>query len=108
MEDFGNQLEKCNPKIRFYKSKANIFLGEILDKEKNAEDLMYYMLIAHGIYIRDCGDKKGLNENENALKMFKLLCSLKLLYFILISLNNELFIIFMIYIFMLVQMQVLI
>ena len=69
MEEFEKQLENCNPKLRFYKSKANIFLGEILDKNKTAEDLMFYMLIAHGIYIRDCGDKKGLNE-----KYFRISC----------------------------------
>ena len=69
MEEFEKQLENCNPKLRFYKSKANIFLGEILDKNKTAEDLMFYMLIVHGIYIRDCGDKKGLNE-----KYFRISC----------------------------------
>ena len=69
IEEFEKQLENCNPKLKFYKSTANIFLGEILDKDKNAEDLMYYMLIAHGIYIRDCGDKKGLNE-----KYFRISC----------------------------------
>ena len=69
MKDFEKQLENCNPKIKFYKSNANIFLGEILDKEKDAEDLMFYMLIVHGIYIRDCGDKKGLNE-----KFFRISC----------------------------------
>ena len=69
IEEFGKQLETCNPKIRIYKSHANIYLGEILDKDRTAEDLMYYMLIAHGIYIRDCGDKKGLNE-----KFFRISC----------------------------------
>ena len=67
--EFEKQLQTCNPKLRFYKSHANIFLGEILDKDKTAEDLMYYMLIAHGIYIRDCGDKKGLSD-----KFFRISC----------------------------------
>lgn len=59
---YGEDLSKCNPKIVFYKSKANFFLGELIDNTKTVEELMLYMLIQHGIYIRQCGDKKGLTD----------------------------------------------
>ena len=86
LENYGKALETCNPKIKFYKSKANFFLGELIDKTKTVEELMFYMLCEHGIYIRQCADKKGLsdrffrissrNEEENkkiieAFKNFK-------------------------------------
>ena len=62
LESYGKALETCNPKIKFYKSKANFFLGELLDKKKTVEELMFYMLCEHGIYIRQCADKKGLSD----------------------------------------------
>lgn len=62
LEKYGNDLMTCNPKLRFYKSKANFFLGELIDENKTVEELMLYMLIEKGIYIRHCADKKGLNE----------------------------------------------
>ena len=62
LESYGKALETCNPKIKFYKSKANFFLGELLDKTKTVEELMFYMLCEHGIYIRQCADKKGLSD----------------------------------------------
>ena len=62
LESYGKALETCNPKIKFYKSKANFFLGELLDKDKTVEELMFYMLCEHGIYIRQCADKKGLSD----------------------------------------------
>ena len=83
LEIYGKALEVCNPKIKFYKSKANFFLGELIDKEKTVEELMFFMLCEHGIYIRQCEDKKGLNnrffrissrnkeENKKIIEAFK-------------------------------------
>ena len=83
LENYGKALETCNPKIKFYKSKANFFLGELIDKNKSVEELMFYMLCEHGIYIRQCADKKGLSDrffriscrneedNEKILEAFK-------------------------------------
>lgn len=62
LESYGKELETCNPKIKFYKSKANFFLGELLDKNRTVEELMFYLLCEHGIYIRQCADKKGLSD----------------------------------------------
>jgi len=62
LENYGKELETCNPKIKFYKSKANFFLGELLDKDRTVEELMFYLLCEHGIYIRQCADKKGLSD----------------------------------------------
>ena len=39
MENYGKALETCNPKIKFYKSKANFFLGELIDKNKLSKDI---------------------------------------------------------------------
>lgn len=46
--------------IRVYPSKANMFLIELLDGTK-ARDLMVRLLVRHGIYVRTCYDKVGLN-----------------------------------------------
>jgi len=62
LADFSRELMTVNPRIRFYKSKANFFLGELIDSSKSIEDLMLYLLVEHGIYIRQCADKKGLDE----------------------------------------------
>ena len=62
LESYGKALETCNSKIKFYKSKANFFLGELIDKNKTVDELMFYLLCEHGIYIRQCADKKGLND----------------------------------------------
>jgi histidinol-phosphate/aromatic aminotransferase/cobyric acid decarboxylase-like protein len=62
LEAYYEELEKCNSKIKFYKSKANFFLGELIDKQKTVEELMLYLLCEHGIYIRQCADKKGLSD----------------------------------------------
>lgn len=62
LTSFGEQLYEVNPKFRFFKSKANFFLGELVDKSKTVEEFMFYMLCEHGIYIRQCSDKKGLND----------------------------------------------
>ena len=70
LNKFAEQLQNCNEKIKFYKSKANIFLGELVNcGNKTAEDFMFEMLYKYGIYIRDCSDKKGLND-----KYFRISC----------------------------------
>lgn len=46
--------------LHVYGSKGNFFLVELLDGTK-ADDLMTALLVRHGIYIRPCGDKVGLN-----------------------------------------------
>lgn len=73
LESYGKALETCNPKIKFYKSKANFFLGELLDKNKTVDELMLYLLCEHGIYIRQCADKKGLSDrfSESQVEMKK-------------------------------------
>ena len=83
LEKYGEDLMTCNPKIRFFKSKANFFLGELIDENKSVEELMLYLLCEHGIYIRQCADKKGLTnrffriscrneeENEKIIEAFK-------------------------------------
>ena len=80
---YESDLMTCNPKIRFFKSKANFFLGELIDEKKTVEELMLYLLCQHGIYIRQCADKKGLTnrffriscrneeENEKIIEAFK-------------------------------------
>lgn len=62
LNKYGDALMNVNPKFKFFKSKANFFLGELVDKEKTVEEFMFYMLVEHGIYIRQCADKKGLNN----------------------------------------------
>jgi len=62
LQDFSARLETCNPLLRFYKSKANFFLGELIDNRFTVEDLMLYLLVEHGIYIRQCADKRGLSD----------------------------------------------
>jgi histidinol-phosphate/aromatic aminotransferase/cobyric acid decarboxylase-like protein len=59
---FSRDLMTSNPAIRFYRSKANFFLAEIIDPTKTVEELMLYLLVEHGIYIRACSDKKGLDD----------------------------------------------
>jgi histidinol-phosphate/aromatic aminotransferase/cobyric acid decarboxylase-like protein len=67
--DFGREIMACNPAIRFCRSKANFFLGEIVDAKRTVEDLMLYLLVEHGIYIRACSDKKGLDD-----RFFRISC----------------------------------
>ena len=69
LSDYSEALQKCNPKIKFYKSKANFFLGELIDPNYTVEDLMLYLLVEHGIYIRMCGDKIGLDD-----RFFRISC----------------------------------
>ena len=69
LADYSEALQKCNSKIKFYKSKANFFLGELIDPNYTVEDLMLYLLVEHGIYIRMCGDKLGLDD-----RFFRISC----------------------------------
>jgi len=62
LKDFESRLMVCNPKLRFFKSKANFYLGELLDPTQDLEDFMLHLLVEHGVYIRMCGDKKGLSN----------------------------------------------
>lgn len=55
---FYRQLEKV-PGIKTYPSMANFALVEILDGV-SADDLMQHMLVRHGVYVRTCSDKVGL------------------------------------------------
>ena len=58
-DDFFAQLQKVKG-VKVYPSKANMFLIEILDGSK-ASDLAVRLLVRHGIYVRTCYDKVGLN-----------------------------------------------
>eukprot|EP00727_Mastigamoeba_balamuthi_P005048 m51a1_g14541 putative aminotransferase (396) ;mRNA; r:959983-961276 len=62
LANFSAELTTCNPAIKFYKGKANFFLGELIDTSRTVEDLMLFLLVEHGIYIRACSDKKGLDD----------------------------------------------
>ncbi len=48
------------PKIKVYPTKANFVLIEILNG-KTADDISTELLLNHGIYVRNCSDKIGLN-----------------------------------------------
>jgi histidinol-phosphate/aromatic aminotransferase/cobyric acid decarboxylase-like protein len=56
---FYRQLEKV-PGIRVYPSMANFALIEILGGV-SADDVTQHMLIRHGVYVRTCSDKIGLD-----------------------------------------------
>ena len=58
-QEFIKQL-KQTPKIKVYPSMANFALIEILNGE-SSDDFVFNMLINHGIYLRTCSDKIGLN-----------------------------------------------
>lgn len=58
-QEFINQLQKI-PNIKIYPSKANFVLVEILTGV-SSDDFVFNMLINHGIYLRTCSDKIGLN-----------------------------------------------
>ena len=57
--DFFKQLDSI-PNIKIYPSKANFALIEILNGMKSTE-VFIKMLINHGIYVRECSDKIGLD-----------------------------------------------
>jgi histidinol-phosphate/aromatic aminotransferase/cobyric acid decarboxylase-like protein len=47
------------PGLKIYPSKGNFVLGELVNG-MSAFDFMSQMLIKHGVYVRDCNDKVGL------------------------------------------------
>ncbi|HKY14504.1 MAG TPA: histidinol-phosphate aminotransferase family protein, partial [Microthrixaceae bacterium] len=55
---FYRQLEKV-PGVRVYPSMANFALVEILGG-LDADDVVRHLLIRHGVYVRTCSDKIGL------------------------------------------------
>ncbi|MGN7611195.1 pyridoxal phosphate-dependent aminotransferase [Magnetococcales bacterium HHB-1] len=60
---FFKQLGNLEPIFKTYPSKANFILLEILNG-MSAWDLTALLLIRHGIYVRNCDDKKGLESGE--------------------------------------------
>lgn len=60
MQEFYCLLTKISG-IKVYPSRSNFFLVELLQRE--AEEVAMELLIRYGIYIRGCGDKKGLEGN---------------------------------------------
>ncbi|GFZ83671.1 aminotransferase [Aquaticitalea lipolytica] len=80
-QEFIKQLKQI-PKIKVYPSMANFALIEILNGE-SSDDFVFNMLINHGIYLRTCSDKIGLNgefvrlasrtkdENQYIIECFK-------------------------------------
>ncbi len=56
---FYQQLATC-PSVRVYPSMANFALVELLD-DVRADDLVQHLLIRHGVYVRTCSDKIGLD-----------------------------------------------
>jgi len=69
LQEFSSALEDVNPLLHFYHSKGNYFLGELVDPRYSVEDLMLFLLVEHGIYIRQCADKKGLSD-----RFFRISC----------------------------------
>jgi histidinol-phosphate/aromatic aminotransferase/cobyric acid decarboxylase-like protein len=58
-QEFYRQLTKL-PNIRIYSSQANFFLIELLNG-KSASIVQAQLLYRHGIYVRNCMDKIGLD-----------------------------------------------
>ena len=58
-QEFIKQL-RLIPNIKVYPSMANFALVEILSGE-SSDDFVFNMLIDHGVYLRTCSDKIGLN-----------------------------------------------
>lgn len=57
-QEFISSLQKV-PKIKVYGSMANFALVELLTGE-SSDDFVFKMLVKHGIYLRTCSDKIGL------------------------------------------------
>ena len=55
---FINELNTI-PGLKIYPSKANFALVELIDGSK-AKELMIKLLYSHGVYVRECSDKIGL------------------------------------------------
>ena len=58
-QSFFQQLAAC-PSVKVYPSMANFVLVELLDGV-HADDLVQHLLIRHGVYVRTCSDKIGLD-----------------------------------------------
>lgn len=58
--DFVRELSKING-LKIYPNKANFVLAEILT-EVNSIDFTFNLLEKHGVYLRSCHDKIGLND----------------------------------------------
>lgn len=57
-KDFYEELKAIDG-IKVYESKANFFLIELLE-ERTSSEVVSNLLINHGVYVRDCEDKIGL------------------------------------------------
>jgi histidinol-phosphate/aromatic aminotransferase/cobyric acid decarboxylase-like protein len=55
---FQNELSRL-PNVKVYPSRANFVLLELTDGSKSM-DLMIKLLFTHGVYVRECSDKIGL------------------------------------------------
>jgi histidinol-phosphate/aromatic aminotransferase/cobyric acid decarboxylase-like protein len=55
---FLNELNRI-PNIKVYPSRANFALVELTDGS-NAIEVMIKLLYTHGVYVRECSDKIGL------------------------------------------------
>ena len=62
---FINELKKLETQntIKVYPSKANFVLIELLNGLSSV-DCMLDLLVDDGVYIRECSDKKGLNDGD--------------------------------------------
>jgi len=60
LKDFKKKLESL-PNLTIYDSKANFFLVE-LPHHFDSDEFAFRILYKHGIYLRSCSDKKGLNN----------------------------------------------
>jgi histidinol-phosphate/aromatic aminotransferase/cobyric acid decarboxylase-like protein len=58
-QSFFQQLAACSS-VKVYPSMANFVLVELLDGVR-ADDLVQHLLIRHGVYVRTCSDKIGLD-----------------------------------------------
>ncbi|MGC6415164.1 MAG: pyridoxal phosphate-dependent aminotransferase [Bacteroidia bacterium] len=54
--------------LKIYPSSANFFLVEVLNGMSSTE-VFYELLTRHGIYVRDCSDKVGLNNQGEFLRI---------------------------------------
>lgn len=58
---FFKKLDTIN-RIKIYPSKANFVLIELIN-EKSSDNIVSDLLINHGVYVRTCSDKIGLDGN---------------------------------------------
>jgi histidinol-phosphate/aromatic aminotransferase/cobyric acid decarboxylase-like protein len=57
---FGQKLAQLEG-FHFVPARSNFFLLEVLNR--SSIDVFEYLLVKHGIYVRDCSDKRGLEGN---------------------------------------------